>query len=178
MTGILRFVGVANAGVWLGGSIFYTVAVAPTLGSAPMVGLWGAKNFPYFSGAISQLMLASYFHLQLACATVALLHLLVEWLYLGRALRRFWTYLLVILFWLAVIGSFLLAPKLRDLQRARFVLDAKPVQREAAAKSFHVWQGVYQSLNVLLIAGVGLYFWRAVHPPDELRFVGSPKIRG
>lgn len=178
MTGILRFVGVANAGVWLGGSIFYTVAVAPALGSTDMAGILGAKNFPYFSGAISQLMLSSFFHLQLACATVALVHLLVEWLYLGRALRRFWTYLLVTLFWIAVIGSFLLAPKLRELHRGQYLLDAKPAQREAAAKSFRLWTGVHQSLNVFLILGVMIYFWRTAHPPDELRFVGSPKIRG
>lgn len=178
MTGILRFVGVANAGVWLGSLIVYTLAVAPALGSRDMAGILGAKNFPYFSGAIEQLVLTRYFHLQLTCATVALLHLLVEWLYLGRALRRFWTYLLVTLFWIAVIGSFLLGPRLRELHRGQYLLDAKPAAREAAAESFRLWNGVYQSLNVFLMVGVALYFWRVAHPPDELRFVGSSKIRG
>lgn len=168
----------ANAGVWLGSAIFYTVAVAPAMGSEDLAGLLGARNFPYFSGALAQLVLARYFHLQLACATVALLHLLVEWLYLGRAPRKIWTYLLVTMFWISLVGSFWLGPKLRALHRGRHVLNATPVQRDAAGKSFRVWQGVFQSLNVFMFAGVAVYFWRAVHPPDDLRFVGSTKIRG
>ena len=178
MTGILRFVGVANAGVWLGSSIFFTLAVLPALGSNDMAGVLGSKNFPYFSGAITQLLLVRYFHLQLACASIAALHLIVEWLYLGRSLRRVWTYLLVTLVWLAIIGSFVLAPKLRELHRSQYLLDAKPAQREAAAKSYRRWHGVYQSLNLFLIAGVAVYFWRVTHPPDELRIVGSSKSRG
>ena len=178
MTGILRFIGLANAAVWLGGAIFYTVGFAPALGSQDILTVLGPKNFPYFSGAIAQVALTRYFHLQLACATVALLHLLVEWLYLGRSWRRYWIYLLVAMFWVGLLGSFWLGPKLRDLHRGQHVLSATPGQREAAVKSFHVWQGVFQSLNVFMIAGVAVYFWRAAHPPDELRFVGSPKIRG
>jgi hypothetical protein len=109
---------------------------------------------------------------------VALLHLLGEWLYLGRAARSFWTWLLVALFGVSLIGSAWLSPKLRELHRTQHLLKAAPGQRETAAKSFQVWQGFFQGLNVLMIAGVAVYFWRAAHPPDELRFVGSAKIRG
>jgi len=171
-------VGVANAAVWLGGAIFYTLAVAPALVSQDLVNVLRPENFPYFSGAIAQVVLTRYFHLHLACAVVALLHLLVEWLYLGRAARSIWTYLLVTLFGLSLIGSFWLSPKLRDLHRTQYLLKAAPGQRETAAKSFRVWQGLFQGLNVLMIAGVAIYFWRAAHPPDEMRFVGSAKIRG
>ena len=173
--------GVANAGVWLGGSIFYTVAIGPALVSKAMALALGQTNpavIAYYSGNIAELMLTQYFHLQLACATVALLHLLVEWLYLGRKLGRFWTYLLVTLFWISVVGSFLVAPKLREGHRGQHLLNAPPAQREAAAKSFRTWQTVFRGLNVLLIAGVAVYFWRAANPPDDLRFVGSAKIRG
>lgn len=181
MTGILRFVGVANAGVWLGGSVFYTVAIAPALVSADMTTALGQSNpaaVSYYAGNVGQMLLVRYFHLQLACATVGLLHLVVAWLYLGRTMHRFWTYLLVGLFWISVIGSFVLAPQLRETHRARHLLSATPAQREAAARSFRVWQSVHQGFNVLLVAGVAVYFWRAVQPSDELRFVGSPKIRG
>ena len=178
MTGILRFIGMANAAVWLGGAIFYTIGFAPALGSQDIVTVLGPTNFPYFSGAIAQVALTRYFHLQLACATVALLHWVVEWLYLGRAPRKFWTYLLVALFWVSVVGSFWLGPKLRELHRTQYLVNAAPGQREAAAKSFHTWQAVFQGLNVLMIAGVAVYFWRAANPSDELRFVGSAKIRG
>lgn len=178
MTGILRFVGLTNAAVWLGGALFYTLGIAPALVSEDMVGVLKPENFPYFSGAITQLVLTRYFHLHLACAVVALLYMLVEWVYLGRAERGLWTYLLITLFTVSLIGSVWLSPKLRELHRTRYLLKAAPGQRAAAEKSFRVWQGFFQGLNVLMIAGVAVYFWRAAHPPDELRFVGSPKIRG
>ena len=178
MTGILRFVGVANAAVWLGGSVFYTLGVAPALVSQDVLNVLRPENFSYFSGSIAQVVLTRYAHLHVACALVALLHLAVERLYLGRAARRIWTWLLVSLFGLSLIGAFWLSPRLRDLHRTSHLLKAAPGQREAAAKSFRLWQGVFQGLNVLMIAGVAVYFWRAAHPPDELRFVGSAKIRG
>ena len=178
MTGILRFIGLANAAVWLGGAIFYTLGVAPALVSQDMVNVLKPENFPFYSGAIGQVVLGRYFHLHLTCAVVALLHLLVEWLYFGRAARGLWTYLLIALFAASLIGSFWLSPKLRELQRTQHLLKAAPGQREAAANSFRIWQGFFQGLNVLMIGGVAVYFWRAAHPPDDLRFVGSAKIRG
>ena len=168
----------ANAAVWLGGAIFYTLGFAPALVSEDIMAVLGPKNFPYFSGAIAQVAQTRYFHLELACAIVALVHLVVEWLYLGRAPRRIWTYLLVTLFWLSLIGAFWVGPKLRELHRGQYVVNAAPAQHVAAAKSFRIWHGVFQGLNVLMIAGLATYFWRVAHPPDELRFVGSTKIRG
>jgi hypothetical protein len=175
---ILRFAGLANAAVWLGSAVFYTLGVAPALVSQDMVRVLRPENFPFFSGAIVQVVLTRYFHLHLACAVAALLHLLIEWLYLGRAERSFWTWLLVALFGVSLTGSLWLSPKLRDLHRTQHLLKAAPGQRESAAESFRVWRGLFQGLNVMMIAGVAVYFWRAAHPPDELRFVGSAKIRG
>ena len=170
--------GLINAALWLGGAIFFTLGIAPALVSADMVKLLKPPNFPYFSGAIVQVVLASYFHLHLGCAFVALLHVLAEWLYLGRAARTLWTYLLLGLFAASLLGSFWLSPKLRELHSSKHLVRAAPGQREAAARSFSIWQGFFQGLNVLMIGGVAVYFWRAAHPPDELRFVGSAKIRG
>jgi hypothetical protein len=176
--GVLRFVGMMNVGVWLGAALFYTLSAGPAMVSPEMQTLLGPRNFTYFSGAVSQILLAKYFHLHLACATIALLHLLVEWLYLGRAPRRIWVSLLAALFWLSVVGSFWIGPKLRDLHRAQHKMDSAPGLREAAAKSFQLWNGIFEAVNVSMIVCIGIYFWRAAHPPDELRFVGSPKFRG
>ena len=177
MIGLLRFVGLLNAAVWLGAAVSYTLTAAPALVSAEVQSVLGPKSFPYFSGAIANIVLVRYFHLHFVCATLALIHVLVEWLYLGRAPRRIWTGLLVTLFWLSLLGSFWLGPKLRELHRAQYRSNVSPGEREAAAKSFHVWEGVFQAVNVLMLAGVAVYFWRAAHPSDELRFVGSPKLR-
>jgi len=176
--GFLRFVGIANAAVWLGAAVFFTICAGPAVLSADMQGLLGPKYFPYFSGAVAQILLARYFHFHLACATIALLHLLAERIYLGRRAHRLWLGLLAALLGFSLLGSVWLGPKLARLHRAQHVLSAAPAEREAAAKSYRLWHGVFQAVNVLMIGGVAVCLWRVANPPDELRFVGSTQFRG
>ncbi len=176
--GFLRFVGIANAAVWLGASVFFTVGVGPAVASSDMETLLGQKYFPYFSGAVGQIILARYFHFHLACATIALLHLLAERIYLGRTLHRRRLSLLAALFGLSLLGSVWLGPKLLKLHQNQHRLNATHQQRMIAAKSFRLWHGVFQAVNVLVIGGVAVCLWRVTHPPDELRFVGSAQFRG
>ena len=178
MIELLRVVGVANAAVWFGTAVFYTFCAAPALSSEEVQAVLGAKNFPYYGGVISQLLLARYFQLNLACAVIALLHLLAERLYLGRASKKTWTVVIVTLFWISLLGSVWLGPKLRELHQTRYQVSTPPAQREMAARSFRLWHGVFQGLNFFILVGVAGSLWRATHPPDELRFVGSGKFRG
>jgi len=171
-------VGVTNAAVWFGAAVFYTLCAAPAMVSPEMESLLQPKNFPLYSGAVSEILLGRYFQFHLICAAIALVHLLAEKLYLSRSPKKYWTGLLVVLFWFSLMGSFWLGPSLRDLQRAQFLVNATPAQRAAAAKSFHTWHSVFQALNVFMIGGVAVVLWRATNPSDELRFVGSGKFRG
>lgn len=168
----------ANAAVWFGTVVFHTFWVAPALASEEMQAVLGAKNFPYYGGVISQLLIARYFQVNLVCAVVALLHLLAERLYLGRASRKIWTVVIVALFWFSLLGAVWLGPKLRELHRTRHLVGIPPAQREAADRSFRIWQGAFQGLNFFLLVGVAGTLWRITHPPDELRFVGAGKFRG
>jgi hypothetical protein len=171
-------VGVANAAVWFGTAVFHTFCAAPVLASEDVMAVLGAKNFPYYGGAISQLLLARYFQVNLVCAIIALLHLLAERLYLGRASKKIWIVIIVTLFWISLLGAVWLGPKLRELHRAQHYANTPPAQREAAVRSFRLWNGVFQGLNLFMLVGVAGSLWRATHPPDELRFVGSGKFRG
>jgi len=165
-----------NAAVWLGAALFYTVGVAPAMISSDMLALLG-KNFPFYSGSVSQIVVRHYFHWHIGCATVGLLHLLVEGLYLGRVVHRFWPGLLTALLAVGLFGGFWLAPTLAQLHRSQHLLNLPPAEREAAAKSFRLWDGIFRGLNVLMIGGVAVYFWRATNPPDALRFVSPGKFR-
>lgn len=141
--------------------------------SGEMRGLLGPKYFPYFSGAVGLILLERYFHFQVVCASLALLHVLAERFYLGRRLTRIRLGLLAALLVFGLAGSLWLAPKLTRLHRLAHAQNALPVTREAAARSFRVWHGVFQGANVLVIAGVAVCVWRVTHPRDELRFVGA-----
>jgi hypothetical protein len=177
VTRLLRFAGVVNAAIWFGAAVFYTLGAAPSLASNEVKVLLG-QSFPYYSGALEEFLVGRYFYLQLICAILALLLLLSEWLYLGHAWRKGWTYLLILMFWIVLIGAVWIAPNLRESHRAQYLLSASISQRQTSAKTFQFWNSVFQSLNILIIAGTAAYLWRTAHPSDELRFVGSSKIRG
>jgi len=173
--GFLRFVGTLNAAIWLGAALFYTVSVAPAMISGGMLALLG-KNFPFYSESVSQIVRTHYFYWHTGCAVIALLHLLVEWLYLGRVVHRPWFGLLAGLLALGLMGGFWLSPKLTELHRVHY-LNPAPANREVAGKSFRLWYGVFKVVNVLMIGGVAVYFWRTTNSPDALRFVSPAKFR-
>jgi Domain of unknown function (DUF4149) len=174
--GFLRFVGVLNAAVWFGSAIFFTFGVGFAPFSPAMRALLGANNFPYFSGAIAQILIARYFHFHLVCAAVAVVHLLAEWLYLGKSLRRFQTVLLAALCALVLLGGYWLQPKLKGLHAIKYGVSNRTEVREAAARSFRAWHGVSQVLNLLAVGGLGLYLWRVANPSDPTRLLSAAKF--
>ncbi len=80
-----------------------------------MLQLLGPNNFPYFSGAIEQLLTTRYFWLQLVCSAVALLQTMAVWLYLGKVPERFWRGLLLALVGFNLLGGLWLQPRLKRL---------------------------------------------------------------
>jgi len=166
-----------NAAVWLGAAVFFTAGAAPALSSDAMHALLGPKFFPFYSGAVTQLVLARCLEFHVACGVIALIHLFTEGFYLGRPVRRWWLGLLAGLLALGLVGRYGLAPRLAQLHRTQHAVNVQPEQRTAAVNSFRVWHGAFQVLNLLLLAGVAVHFWRVTHPEDPLRFVGASKFR-
>lgn len=176
--GFLRFLGMLNAAVWLGAAVFCTLGVVPVVSSQKVQALLGQTYFPYLSGAISRVVVAQLFHWQIFFAVLAWVHLVLEWLYLGRTPRRFWVGLLTVLFSLCLMGGLWLNPKLTRLHRSQYATNVRPDDRELAGRGFRLWDGVFQAVNVLLIGGVAVYFWRLTTIEDAPRFVSPVKFRG
>jgi hypothetical protein len=174
--GFLRFVGVMNAAVWFGSAIFFTFGAGLVPFSAAMKGLLGANNYPYYSGAIAQLFIARYFYFHLACAALAVAHLLAEWLYLGKPLRRIETVLLAALCAVVLVGGVWLQPRLKALHALKYGINTRPETREAATHNFRTWHGVSQVINLLAVGGLATYLWRAANPSDPTRFVSAAKF--
>ena len=174
--GFLRFVGILNAAVWFGAAIFFSFGVGLAPFSPEMKNLLGQNNYPYFSGAIAQILIARYFHFQVVCGVVAVLHLLAEWLYLGKSAQKLQVGLLVGLCSAALLGGYWLQPKLKALHAAKYGANNRPEIRQAADRSFKAWHGVSQGLNLLVVSGLALYLWRAANPPDPTRFVSAFKF--
>jgi len=171
-------VGVLVAGLWLGALAFHTFVVGPALNSGVAQSLYGAKFFPYVSVATAQILTTWYFYLGSVCAFLALAHLFLENLYVGRGVSRRWLALLLTLFALNLLGNSWLNPELVRLNQVQHKLDATPAARGAAAKSFGIWHGVFQALNVFMLVGVTALLWRTSNPTDTPRYVSSGKFRG
>jgi hypothetical protein len=166
-----------NAAVWFGAAVFFTFWTGRAPFSPEMAALLGAKNYPYFSGAIAQILIARYFQLQIICSIIAMAHLLAEWLYLGKPPRRFGLGLLLGLCLAVLVGSWWLQPRLKTLHAVKYAAKQRPEIRAAASRSFRAWHGVSMSLNLLLVAGLTVYFWRVANPSDATRFVSAVKFR-
>jgi hypothetical protein len=179
---ILRFIGVTNAAVWLGAAVFFTLGVAPVFFTQEVKHLFNDSLF--WPGLLAQVALERYFCLQYICSIVALVHQAAEWLYLGRALRRFTLGLLIGLISLSFIGGLWLQPKLRRLHLIKYGVTEqyKPApipaeERARAARRFGAWHGIAQGVNLIVLAGLLVYFWRVTHPNDSTRFLSATKFR-
>jgi hypothetical protein len=169
--------GMLNAAVWLGAATFCTLGVLPAVTSQRMMELLGPAYFPYLSGSIVRIVIARMLYWQIFFAVMAWVHLVLEWLYLGRTPRRFWVGLLTLLFTLSLMAGIWLNPRLAQLQRLQHPQHSQSVNQTLVAKSFRLWDGLFQAVNVVLIGGVGVYFWRLTTTEDAPRFVTPVKFR-
>ena len=165
-----------NAAVWLGAAIFFTFGAGPAFFSPEMQALL-EKNYPYYSGGVAQIVIARYFHWQLACSLIALIHLVAEWLYLGKTPSKFTIFLLGVILALGLLGGFVFQPKLKSLHHAKYTA-ATPAQRLQAASSFRGWHGASQGMNLVVLLGIAIYCWRTANPSDPTRTLVAAKFKG
>ncbi len=171
----LRFIGIMNAAVWFGASVFFTFAVASAFFTPQMKHLFGEA----YTGIIAQQVVERYYVLYYWCGPIALLHQLAEWVYLGRALQRLTLIALAGAFCLGLIGGLGLQPKVNRLHQVKYGRNElyTPAQKAQATKSLKLWHGVAVAANYLALAGLALYVWRVANPSGGPRFVPASKFR-
>jgi hypothetical protein len=163
-----------NGAIWLGAVVFFTFAAGPAFFSSEMLGFLPR---PY-AGAAAQVVIKRYFTLHEVCGIVALLHLTAEWLYTGRPLQRFRLGLLLGLLGLSLLGGQVLRPKMAQLHLRIYARGIPIEQREQARKSFRLWHGISQVLNLVVLAGLLIYFWEVTTPVNAPRFFSLNKFKG
>ena len=176
MIGFLRCIGLLNAAIWFGAGIFFTFFVGPAIFSTEME-KYLQQYFKSYSGLIAQMMIARYFKLSIVCGIVAIIHLLAEQFYFGRAPQKRWMSLLVGLLTLSVLGGCILQPKMNRWHKDRYDAKTPPETRETATHSFQVWHGISQAANLVMLLGLGFYVVRVGNPGEPTRFIGSGKFR-
>jgi hypothetical protein len=149
----------------------------PACFSADMRAALGTPPGSYFPGAILGVVMSHYYALMMACAVVALLHFLAEWLYMGRPRRKFSFGLVAALFILTLIGSHAIQPNLVRLNRNHYTA-AQAAERELAGRHFRVLHVTGILLNVLIMGGLVVYVSRVSSTSDTLRFMRPVQFRG
>lgn len=177
MSGFLRFVGILNAAVWLGTTIFHLFGEGAALQSDSVRTLLGERYFPYFSGVIAQIVADRFFYWLLACGFLALAHLGAERLYLGRKSQSVGFGLVLGLIAVSLCLGVMVQPKQRMWHVQSHAVNATVPQRAASQKALRGWNGFAWGLHLLLVAGLGVHLWRLANPPEEKRFLGPPQFR-
>lgn len=170
MINFLRFVGVVNAAIWFGASIFVLVGV-PALFSAQLEEVLSKPHV----GLAAQALLARFFILQYCCGAIALVHLVAEIFLLGRRPRPGTVGVLAMLITFSLVGGFWFQPRIHDLHFAKY--SGAMEKREQAAKSLALWHGVAQSTNLLVVLGLITYLWRVTGSTETARFASFSKKR-
>ena len=180
MTGFLRFIGILNAAMWLGGSLYFTFVAGQAPFSQETRAIFGAEQNPhtaYYVGAIAQVGVARFFSFQLFCGIVAFVHLSAEWLYQDRRNRKPLALMLGVMLAVTVLGKYALQPTMRDLFRAKYALNYTQPQRDVAARSFAIWHGVSMTVNLFMLGGLVVYLVQMSRPPEVGRFVSASQFR-
>lgn len=166
-----------NAAVWFGSAVFFMVGAGPALQSPEVQQLLGSRNFPFYGGAIGHALAARFFHLQFACAILALLHLGAEWIYLSKSPRRGWIALLLGLFFFALAENIAIQPRLRLNHLLVHGNTVPAAQREKASRTYSLLHSTSWGLNLLATLGVAVYVWHMASQPPATRFVSTAKFR-
>lgn len=169
----LRVVGLLNAALWLGAAVFFTVAAAPAFFSPEMTHLLGRA----YSGAAAQIVVKRYFIFHSVCSAVAVSHLVLEWLYAGKPLPRWLLYLLLGILGAALLGGFVLTPKMKQLHYVMYARGVTPAQQAQARSTFGLLHGLSQVGNLAVLAGLLVYFWQVNNPNAPMRFFSTTKFR-
>jgi hypothetical protein len=170
----LRLLGMANAAIWFGASIGYLCVFSPGFFSDEMRDL-----LPFAHRGAAELVLRErFFFLQYVCSAVGVAHLLIDWLYAGRPLRRWTAYLLGTLVVLAIVGGLGIQPRMQNAHRAAYGQTAPAEKRDKAARVFRSWQITSQVLGVVSVIGLATYVWQVSGSGPAPRFSPAPKYRG
>lgn len=156
----MRFSSLLIVAVWLGATVFLTFGAGPAFFSPAVL-----EVIPrYHAGRVAQVVLDSFFEFQLVCSWLAAVLVLVDWATTGRLPRKWVLGLLGLLLALVLVGGTVIQPKLRRLHAVMYAPNTSLVQKEEAGRLFRRWHGVSQVGNLIVLAGVALYFWTLATP--------------
>lgn len=174
MLSFLRFIGVTNAAVWFGIAFHFTFVVEPGFYAPKMLSILPLSH----AGLAAQVVAERYYLCHYICASIALAHLIAEWLYASRPLRRGLFYLALTILGFSLLGGMWLQPKMKQSHLAVHGELSTPEIREQGRKFFSFWRGTSKFMNSLVCLGLVVYVWQVTTSGNAPRYVSAGKLRG
>jgi len=174
VAGLLRFIGLFNAAVWMGGSIFFSFLAGSVFFSPEVMRF----TPPPYNGLVAQAMLERFFLLHYICGGIAIVHLFADWLEKPGTFPKKPIFYVVVLLGLALLGGKWISPKLTIWHQQKYEFQVKSegpppmiepkaysneVRQDAKLK-FSIWHGVSQTVNLIMLIMLVWRFWRLSHP--------------
>ena len=181
MASIIKLVGSLNAALWFGATLFFTFAVGPAFFAPETLALFGASQNPgvarFYAGSMAQIVLERYYILQYICGTIALLHLLADWLYTGRRSQPLQKYVVFALCALVLIGGMLIQPTLHKYHRIQYGSAGRVTLQQVseAGHSFRTLHGISMVMNLLVLGGTFFHLYKMLPTESGPRFVARSK---
>jgi hypothetical protein len=164
VTSALKFIGITNAGIWLGVIVYHICVVGPVFGSDEMVRLLRSPH-----AIASSLLEEKRFYLTLiTCNFIAIIHLIAEWLYMGRAMVSSTVTTLALLLLSGILSAGAIQPYRSQMHLTAYVSEEE-VQKRNATKDYQLWSGIQGVLNIAMLSGVGFYFFRVSTREDKVK---------
>ncbi|MAZ12806.1 MAG: hypothetical protein CMO71_08370 [Verrucomicrobiales bacterium] len=177
MAGFIRFIGIFNIAVWVGGSVFFSF-LAGSVFFSPEVTRFTP---PPYNGLVAQAMLERFFMLHYICGILGIAHLLIECFIKQGTFPKKGIIYVGLLLLLAIIGGKLISPNLNLWHQQKYqfqiktegeppMIEFKPYAKEirqTAKLKFTVWHGISQTVNLIMLLMLLFYFWKLVHPTNS-----------
>ena len=161
----LRFIGLLNAAIWAGASIYFSFILAPTFDGGVL-----EEKLGFLTKVIQLKLSKTYLTTHQVCAVVAIVHFLSEWLYSAKPLMKRGLYLSIALFTLALSAGQFIQPKMEKTYVVKFHAERDQSEdAEAAGRLFRFWNGTFKALNLALLGGVVFHFWLLSKPSRIMR---------
>jgi hypothetical protein len=163
-----------NAAVWLGTAAVTAFVIWPGFFTPDMLQVLP----PLHAGAAAHVLLRRCILLQYGCAAVAVTLLGLEWLYSGKTLSRWSTYLLLGILGAALFTGAIVQPKAKRWHLAKHLPASSAEERAQGVRSLPLWEGLLQLSNIVTVLALGVYVWEISSAATNPKFVSASKFRG
>ncbi|MDG2214738.1 MAG: DUF4149 domain-containing protein [Verrucomicrobiota bacterium] len=167
---VIQLIAALNAAIWLGGAVFFTFIAGPAVFSSELETILPKPE----NGIAARFMISKFAAFQMACATLSVISLLLNWRFNLLGHLKHLTLLLFFILLFLGLGVLFLTPKMDALFQLKYAdyfgLQPTSEEKESASKAFGQLHGISQVGNLLVLIGLLVNFilcWKNATGPRE-----------